>query len=78
MTKKEVLNTCHEVVAYYSGYSGIEIYYLNDNEVYYTSGAWTGHKFYHKSKIYFTLSGEPYFKYKGRRIQLSECIRTNL
>lgn len=78
MTKRDVFNMYPEVVAYYSGYSGIEIYYLNDYEIYFTSGAWTGEKRLHKSKIYFTLSGEPYFKYEGRRIRLSECIRTNL
>ena len=83
MTKKEILNA--RTVAYYSGYDGLEIkdilYGLDDYVAYtssawtYTSGAWIGKKRAHICKIYYTASGNAYFKYNGIRIPLNECIR---
>ena len=80
MTKQEknqVLES--ETIAYFSGYDGIEIksiqYDINDYVIF-VSGAWTGKKQVHKSKIYYTVNDENiYFRYGNNRIPLNECIR---
>lgn len=77
MTKKEILNA--RTVAYYSGYDGLEIkdiLYGLDDYIAFTSGAWIGKERAHICKIYYTVSGNAYFKYNGVRIPLNECIRT--
>lgn len=65
-------------VAYYSGFGGIEIKSIDhgiDDRVVYVAGAWCSAKSVHKSKIYYTMSGSPYFKYKGVRVHLDDCIK---
>lgn len=63
-------------IAYYSGFAGIEIkgieYGINDYIIF-TAGAWTGKPSMHKSKIY--SAKRDYFKYRGVRIHLDDCIR---
>lgn len=81
MTKKEVIS-CNKAIAYYSGFGGIEIYHIEhgiNDAVYFTSNAWNGtpRNKPHKAKINYN-SREPYFNYKGYRIPLNECIRTDL
>ena len=76
MKKSEIMAA--RPVAYYSGFGGIEIKSINydiDDYVIYIAGAWCSEKSVHKSKIYYTMSGSPYFKYKGTRVHLDECIR---
>ena len=29
----------------------------------------------HQSKIKYTIKGDPYFKFAGRRVKLDECYR---
>ena len=77
MTKKEYCLK-HPAVAYYSGFSGLEIhgfeYGINDY-VYCVSNAWTApSKYkYHKLKIQYDNNGA-FFKLNGYRIPLDECI----
>lgn len=80
MNKKEVC-TNNKAFAYYSGFGGLEFnnieYGVNDY-IYCTSGAWTGKPAYHRLKIYYTVSGQPYIKLHGYRVLLDECIRINV
>lgn len=65
------------MLAYYSGFSGIEIQEIEygiEDKVLFITGAWTGNKSNHKCKIYYNTD-RPYFKFKGQRIHLDECIR---
>lgn len=65
------------MLAYYSGFSGIEIQEIEygiEDKVIFTAGAWTGNKSNHECKIYYETE-RPYFKFKGQRIHLDECIR---
>lgn len=76
MNKKEFCES-NKPEAYYSGFGGIEIYrveYSTDDYVIFTANSWSGKKTYHKSKIYYGEK-KSYFKYKGVRIPLDECIR---
>lgn len=76
MKKSEIINA--RPVAYYSGFGGIEIKsveYGIDDYIIYVAGAWCSARSAHKSKIYYTMSGSPYFKYKGVRIHLEDCVR---
>lgn len=65
-------------VAYASMFGGVEIkrfeYGINGSVVY-VVGAWCGKPEIHKSRIYCTVKGSPYFTYRGCRISLSDCIR---
>lgn len=74
--KNEVLNS--GAIAYYSGFGGIEIksieYGINDRVVF-VAGAWCSARSAHKSRIDYTAGGEPFFRYHGYRIKLSECLR---
>ena len=75
MNKREYMNK--PSVAYYSGFAGIEIKaveYGIDDYIVFTAGAWTGKPSIHKSKIYYN-SRQVYFKYRGIRIKLDDCIR---
>ena len=77
MTKAEkqlLLNS--KTVAYYSGFNGIEIKDIRDEEVYFVAGAFGGGRTVHKSKINYTNSGSAYFNYNGTWIRLDECLRT--
>lgn len=78
MNKKQYCLT-HPAIAYYSGFSGLEIHgfeYGIDDYVYCVSGAWSspGKYKYHKLKIYYSNTGD-YFKLHGYKIPLNECIR---
>lgn len=76
MTKKEICIN-NKSVAYYSGFFGLEIKHIEygiDDYIYYVIGAWNGKPTYHKSKIYYTEKGG-YFKCKGIRVPLNDCIR---
>lgn len=66
-------------IAYHSSFAGIEIKSIEygiEDYIVFVAGAWCSKKSVHKSKIYYD-SNRPYFKYKGIRIHLDECIRTN-
>lgn len=78
MTKREVCMS-HENIAYISALNGIEIKHIEygiDDYIYAVSGAWGGKKSYHKAKIYYDgAQGEPpYFKIRGYKFTLNECI----
>jgi len=79
MTKKEYCQK-HPAIAYYSGFSGLEIhgieYGINDC-VYCVSGAWgaASNRKYHKLKIHCTAYGQHYFMLHGYKIPLADCIR---
>ena len=77
MSKKEVCNNS-QTIAVYNGLNGVEIksieYGINDY-IYSVSGIFGGGIDCHRSKVYYTLQGEPYFKLYGYRIHLSECLR---
>lgn len=67
-----------DTIAYHSSFAGIEIKgieYGIEDHIIFVSGAWTGHKTVHRSKIYYTAAGRDYFIHKGVRIHLDECIR---
>ena len=77
MTKREYCIN-HHSIAYYSGFSGLEIKgieYGIDDYVVFQSGCWGSPAIYgyHKAKIYYT--DRPYFMLNGYRIHLDECIR---
>ena len=77
MTKKEILNA--RTIAYYSGFGGLEIKSIEygiEDYIIYVSGAWCSEKSVHKCKVYYTMSGNAYFKCNGVRVPLSECMRT--
>lgn len=75
MNKKEYAN--NNTIAYYSGFGGIEIkaieYGIN-NFVIFVAGAWCSEHSIHRSKIYYN-NDRPYFKYKGIRVHLDNCIK---
>lgn len=79
MTKKEYCMQ-HETVAYYSGFSGLEIkgveYGINDY-VYCVSGVWgaKSNQRFHRLKIHYTNNGNDYIMLHGYRVMLRECIR---
>lgn len=80
MSKKEICTG--RAAAYISAFSGIEIFkidYTPDGEtVYYTAGAWTPSRTtYHRSRIYYTRGGDPYFLHRGTRLKFSDAIRNN-
>lgn len=80
MTKREYCENNPVCAMYSFGYTGLEIhgieYGLDDYIIYkYTDGEKVYS--YHKSKIQYTTNGNAYFVWRGRRIHLSECIRTN-
>ena len=79
MKKSEIINM--KTVGYYSGFGGIEIKFVEygvygiDDYIIYVAGAWCSARSVHRCKVYFTMSGSPYFKYKGVRIHLEDCVR---
>ena len=76
MTKKEYCLK-NPAVAYYSGFSGLEIhgieYGINDY-LYCASGAWDNNKTYHKLKIYYDNNGG-FVSLHGYKIPMDECVR---
>lgn len=79
MSKKAYCNN-NPAIAYYSGFSGLEIhgieYGINDY-IYCVSGAWgaTAARGYHKLKIKYDRKGNAYFTLHGYKCLLSECIK---
>ena len=73
MKKSDIINM--ETVGYYSGFGGIEIKFVEYGYIIYVAGAWCSARSVHRCKVYFTMSGSPYFKYKGVRVHLDDCIR---
>ena len=74
MTKKEIILN-NKPVAYFSGFGGIEIYYIEyslNDYIYFTSNSWNGspRKIPHKARVYYN-SNQPYFKYNGVRISIN-------
>lgn len=65
-------------VAYWSGYNGLEIHYIDNmfDFVYYKTNAWypsrNGIK-YHRAKIYYW--DKPYFKHNSQKVYFDDCIR---
>ena len=77
MTKKEYCLK-NPAVAYYSGFSGLEIHgieYGIDYYLYCVSGAWCGKYKYHRLKIQYSRKGSPFVRLHGYRVPLDECIR---
>lgn len=79
MTAKDYCRT-NPAIAYASRNSGLEIHGIvkcGVNEyVYAVSGAWAGtaaHRF-HRARIDYTASGRAYFRIRGSRVYLDECI----
>lgn len=66
-----------ECIAYYSGWSGIEIKDINSDYVTFVAGAWYGKPSVHRTKIYWS-SEEPYFRSNGNRIYLKDCLRREI
>lgn len=69
----------HSAIAYASRNSSLEIhgieYGVNDY-VYAVSGAWAGTAAYrfHRVRIDYTARGRAYFRIRGSRVYLDECI----
>ena len=77
MTKKEYCLK-NPPVAYYSGFSGLEIHgieYGTEDFLYCVSGAWGGGKAYHKLKIKYDRIGGAFVRLNGYKVPLNECIR---
>lgn len=77
--KKYCMNT--ETIAYYYGLNGLEIKgieYGIEDYLYCVSGAWGGHKSYHRLKIYSTTKGDLFIRLYGHRVPLSECLRVGV
>lgn len=80
MNKREYCES-RESVAYYSGLDGLEIKgieYGIDDYIYCVSGAWYGGRAarkYHRCRVEYTRKGKPFFRCRGHRIPLDECIR---
>lgn len=80
MTKKEYCLKNPVCAVYSMGYYGLAIHgieYGLDDYIIYSFELSENKTTYHKSKIYYTISGIPYFNYNNRRIKLKECLRTN-
>ena len=80
MTKKEYCLK-NPPVAYYSGFSGLEIHgieYGTEDFLYCVSGAWGGGKAFHRCKIQYTRKGAAFFRVYGHRVPLDECIRVGV
>ncbi len=80
MNKKEYCQK-NPVVAYYSGFSGLEIHgieYGIDDYVICVSGAWSAasKRKYHSLKIQYDGQGRPFFRFHGYKCLLDDCIRT--
>ena len=76
MSKKQICLE-HESFAYYSGFGGLELKYIEygiEDYIYCVSGAWSSEKSYHKLKVYYG-DNDNYIKLHGYKIPLSECIR---
>lgn len=77
MTKKEYCLK-NPAIAYYSGFSGLEIhgieYGINDYIIC-CSGAWCSKKSYHRLKVYYDNNGSDYIRLHGYKIPLNECIK---
>ena len=75
--KNEIKDMNTLAVCYIGGYCGLEIKRINysfDDTIEYID---TFNNSAHKKKLYYTGSGV-YFNHYGRRIHLSECIRTDI
>lgn len=69
----------HPAIAYASRNSGLEIHgieYGVTDYVYAVSGAWAGTAAYrfHRVRIDYTARGRAYFRIRGSRVSLDECI----
>lgn len=69
----------HPAIAYASRNSGLEIHgieYGVTDYVYAVSGAWAGTAAYrfHRVRIDYTARGRAYFRIRGSRVFLDECI----
>lgn len=79
MNKKQYCEN-NPAIAYYSGFSGLEIHgieYGIEDYIYCVSGAWAGRsaRKYHRLKIYYDNNGGAYFKLHGYKCSLNDCIR---
>lgn len=76
MRKKDIINM--ESIAYYSGFSGLEIKHIEygiDDYIYCVSGVWNGKPRCHKLKVYYDKNGDDYIRLHGYKVLLNECIR---
>lgn len=76
MTKKEICLS-NSSVAYYSGFGGLEVKFIEDginDYLYCVSGAWSAKKRYHKLKIQGSYDGA-YIRLHGYRCFLHDFIR---
>ena len=76
--KKNLLNE-KTVATWYGGslWYGAAIKWVNDKKIGLVEYA-ANNKIPHILKVYYNLSGEPYFILNGQRVKLNDCIRTNL
>lgn len=80
LSENEIREICEteKTVAYYSGWTGIEIKKVlngTDDHIVYVDGAWYGKKFYGCAKVEYGKDGAPFFRVRGHRIPLDECVR---
>ena len=78
MTAKDYCRT-NPAIAYASRNSGLEIHGIEcgvNDYVYAVSGAWAGTAAYrfHRVRIDYTARGRAYFRIRGSRVYLDECI----
>ena len=79
MNKREYCES-RKSIAYYSGLNGLEIKgieYGIDDYIYCVSGALGGSKAFHRCKIYYPANDKDsiFFRVRGYKIPLDECIR---
>lgn len=79
MTAAKEYCMSHPAIAYASRNSGLEIHgieYGVTDYVYAVSGAWVGTAAYrfHRVRIDYTARGRAYFRIRGSRVYLDECI----
>lgn len=77
MTKKEICLK-NKSFAYYSGFGGLEIKYVEygiEDYAYCVSGAWTGKPKYHKLKIHYGENFSDYIMLHGTKVPMNEFIR---
>lgn len=78
MNKKELCVKNAAIASYgLSNTACITIHHIDDDVLYYAVNILDNTPTYHKSKIYYTANAA-YFVWGKIRINLNECIRTNL
>lgn len=72
--KKQFYKDLETIAVYANGLEGLEIKAVNEDMIYFMDSI---DEKVHKAIIKWTDKRGAYFRYRGRRIHLDECIRTN-